>query len=65
MTSHPEQIALFQNYLMKAGLATWVRKTRGDKIDAACGQLVGEFVDRTGRHARWLRAGNQRPQASD
>jgi len=32
---------------MDAGLVTTVRKTRGDDIDAACGQLAGEVQDRT------------------
>lgn len=55
------QIEKFQRYLMKAGVSTWVRKTRGDDIDAACGQLAGEFTDRTGRHQRWLRTGKLVP----
>jgi len=33
--------------LSDAGLITTVRKTRGDDIDAACGQLAGEVMDRT------------------
>ena len=33
--------------LLKAGLVTTVRKTRGDDIDAACGQLAGDILDRT------------------
>lgn len=32
---------------MDAGIVTTVRKTRGDDIDAACGQLAGEVRDRT------------------
>ena len=32
---------------MDAGIVTTVRKTRGDDIDAACGQLAGEVQDRT------------------
>jgi 23S rRNA (adenine2503-C2)-methyltransferase len=32
---------------MDAGLVTTIRKTRGDDIDAACGQLAGEVQDRT------------------
>ena len=35
-----------------AGIVTTVRKTRGDDIDAACGQLAGEVQDRTRRSAR-------------
>jgi len=33
---------------MDAGIVTTVRKTRGDDIDAACGQLAGDVQDRTG-----------------
>jgi 23S rRNA (adenine2503-C2)-methyltransferase len=33
--------------LMDAGIVTTIRKTRGDDIDAACGQLAGEVKDRT------------------
>jgi len=32
---------------MDAGIVTTIRKTRGDDIDAACGQLAGEVQDRT------------------
>ena len=35
--------------LMGYGFTVIVRKTRGDDIDAACGQLAGEVVDRTKR----------------
>jgi 23S rRNA (adenine2503-C2)-methyltransferase len=56
-TSTPETIAQFQHYLMRKGMQTWVRKTRGPDIDAACGQLAGQFKDRTGRHQRWLDKG--------
>jgi 23S rRNA (adenine2503-C2)-methyltransferase len=34
---------------MQAGLIATIRKTRGDDIDAACGQLAGQVVDRTQR----------------
>ena len=37
----------FADILSKAGIVTTVRKTRGDDIDAACGQLAGEVKDRT------------------
>ena len=47
--SPPERIAAFRDLLMAAGLTTITRKTRGDDIDAACGQLAGRFVDRTRR----------------
>ena len=39
----------FSKVLMSYGLTVVVRKTRGDDIDAACGQLVGDVVDRTKR----------------
>ena len=42
----------FRNVLQTAGLTTTVRKTRGDDIDAACGQLAGEVQDRTRRDER-------------
>ncbi|NMM08803.1 MAG: 23S rRNA (adenine(2503)-C(2))-methyltransferase RlmN [Polaromonas sp.] len=42
------QIALFAKILLDAGIITTVRKTRGDDIDAACGQLAGDVQDRTG-----------------
>lgn len=44
----------FRDILMKAGLNTTIRRTRGDDIDAACGQLVGRVSDRTKRHERYL-----------
>lgn len=53
--SKPETIARFQAILMSSGLNTTVRKTRGDDIDAACGQLVGKVSDRTRRHERYLK----------
>jgi 23S rRNA (adenine2503-C2)-methyltransferase len=41
------RVRLFAQRLMDAGVVTTVRKTRGDDIDAACGQLAGEVRDRT------------------
>jgi 23S rRNA (adenine2503-C2)-methyltransferase len=46
----------FAEVLIKAGIVTTVRKTRGDDIDAACGQLAGEVQDRTRAHVRMVRA---------
>ncbi len=40
-------ISKFAGLLSEAGIVTTVRKTRGDDIDAACGQLAGEIKDRT------------------
>ena len=62
-TSDPAVVAAFQKRLTDAGVKTWVRKTRGDDIDAACGQLAGKFKDRTGRHARWMKTGKLVPEA--
>ncbi len=42
----------FRSILINAGYPTIIRKTRGEDIDAACGQLVGEFTDRTRRQQR-------------
>ena len=47
-------IARFRDILMQAGMNCITRKTRGENIDAACGQLVGDFKDRTRRRARIL-----------
>jgi 23S rRNA (adenine2503-C2)-methyltransferase len=41
--------------LQDAGIVTTVRKTRGDDIDAACGQLAGEVQDRTNARERLAR----------
>ncbi|HNF99169.1 MAG TPA: 23S rRNA (adenine(2503)-C(2))-methyltransferase RlmN [Pseudomonadota bacterium] len=48
----PEQktVAAFQAECMRLGFTTYVRKTRGDDIDAACGQLAAENDPRAGRH---------------
>jgi 23S rRNA (adenine2503-C2)-methyltransferase len=50
-----ERITAFAQRLQDAGLVTTVRKTRGDDIDAACGQLAGEVQDRTRVHERLRR----------
>ena len=42
------QVSVFAKILLDAGIVTTVRKTRGDDIDAACGQLAGDVRDRTG-----------------
>jgi 23S rRNA (adenine2503-C2)-methyltransferase len=42
----PERVRLFQKILLDAGYVATVRKTRGDDIDAACGQLAGQVVNR-------------------
>lgn len=52
-------IDAFRDVLWAAGLITITRRTRGDDIDAACGQLAGEVRDRTGRRERWLSRANE------
>lgn len=47
------QILKFQKILQEGGYITTVRKTRGDDIDAACGQLVGKVQDKTKRQEKW------------
>jgi predicted small metal-binding protein len=47
-----EQIRVFGEILLEAGIVTTIRKTRGDDIDAACGQLAGQVLDRTRRNER-------------
>jgi 23S rRNA (adenine2503-C2)-methyltransferase len=46
------RIREFARYLHDAGVVTTTRKTRGDDIDAACGQLAGDIQDRTNREIR-------------
>lgn len=48
-SSSPAQITAFQNFLAKKGAVITVRRTRGDDIAAACGQLVGEVKDKSRR----------------
>jgi 23S rRNA (adenine2503-C2)-methyltransferase len=47
-------VRAFQTLLLNAGYATMLRTTRGDDIQAACGQLVGQVEDRTRRQARYI-----------
>jgi 23S rRNA (adenine2503-C2)-methyltransferase len=47
--SPAERIRRFAGILQRAGVTVTTRKTRGDAIDAACGQLAGEVADRTRR----------------
>ncbi|MDH5573809.1 MAG: 23S rRNA (adenine(2503)-C(2))-methyltransferase RlmN [Gammaproteobacteria bacterium] len=48
-TSTPAALEKFRLILMKAGIITITRKTRGENIDAACGQLAGKVMDRSKR----------------
>lgn len=50
--SDMKQVSVFAKILLDAGIVTTVRKTRGDDIDAACGQLAGDVQDRTGVNQR-------------
>lgn len=50
--SPPDRIRRFAEQLQSAGVITTTRKTRGDNIDAACGQLAGKVEDRTRRSLR-------------
>ena len=50
--SSQDSINRFQEIVMQGGLIATVRKTRGEDIDAACGQLVGKVLDRTKRSER-------------
>ena len=53
LTRSPQAVVLaFSKVLNAAGIVTTIRKTRGDDIDAACGQLAGDVKDRTNIHAR-------------
>jgi 23S rRNA (adenine2503-C2)-methyltransferase len=51
-TSPPERIEAFRQRLKRSGIMSMTRKTRGDDIDAACGQLVGKVRDRSGRQLK-------------
>lgn len=51
--SSQSAIDAFRDILVAKGINTITRKTRGDDIDAACGQLAGDVIDRTSRSQRW------------
>jgi 23S rRNA (adenine2503-C2)-methyltransferase len=51
--SSPERIRRFAEILQRADLTVTTRKTRGDDIAAACGQLAGDVADRTRRQAMY------------
>jgi 23S rRNA (adenine2503-C2)-methyltransferase len=52
--SPPEAVSAFCKVLSDAGIVTTIRKTRGDDIDAACGQLAGDVRDRTDVQRRMI-----------
>ena len=61
------EIRAFQKILLDQQVLTMVRRTRGDDIDAACGQLKGQVMDRTRRQAEFnktLQDGKNRDAAA-
>ena len=48
------RVRAFQTHLLERGYSAMLRTTRGDDIDAACGQLAGGFEDRTRRRERYI-----------
>ncbi len=53
-TSSKQAVSRFSEILHNAGMTTVVRKTRGEDIDAACGQLAGKIEDKSRRHRRFV-----------
>ncbi len=60
--SSNNRIHAFSDILSQAGFVCTIRQTRGDDIDAACGQLVGQVADRTRRSAAWQQSIKDRSQ---
>lgn len=54
--SPPDAIAKFRDILHQGGMVVTIRKTRGDGIAAACGQLVGKVQDKSRRHLKLAQA---------
>jgi 23S rRNA (adenine2503-C2)-methyltransferase len=61
-TSPPEIVDRFRDIVMAADIMAMTRKTRGDDIDAACGQLAGSVLDRTRRSQRYQIPAEERAQ---
>ncbi len=61
--SSNNRIHAFSNILNNAGFVCTIRQTRGDDIDAACGQLVGQVADRTRRAKKWQESIKKRQQS--
>jgi 23S rRNA (adenine2503-C2)-methyltransferase len=59
------RVQAFSDVLSRAGVVTTVRKTRGDDIAAACGQLAGDVQDRTGVVVRIHKQRNAEKRSSD
>ena len=53
-TSSKQAVTRFSEILHNSGMTTVVRKTRGEDIDAACGQLAGKIEDKSRRHRRFV-----------
>ena len=64
LRSKPDAMARFRDVLLHAGLVATTRKTRGDDIAAACGQLAGQVRDKTRRAARRVIAQTARESQS-
>lgn len=58
--STDEQIDKFRDVLVSKGINTITRRTRGEKINAACGQLAGDFKDKTTRSLRHIKRWEQK-----
>jgi len=58
-SSSKDRILSFQKILINHEIVTTIRKTRGDDIDAACGQLAGDVVDKTKRTVRLILNGKK------
>ncbi|KXW55700.1 23S rRNA (adenine(2503)-C(2))-methyltransferase RlmN [Ferrovum sp. PN-J185] len=57
-TSTSQRIKSFKDILVQHGFIVTVRKTRGDDIDAACGQLAGKVIDKSRRHEKFMEIEN-------
>lgn len=56
-----DAIQRFKDIMLKASIITTVRRTRGDDVDAACGQLVGQVEDRTRRSQKYIPVVQEEP----
>jgi len=65
LRSKSDRVQAFAKILNDAGIVTTIRKTRGDDIDAACGQLAGDVKDRTRVMVRMERNKTMRPVSTD
>ncbi|MCV6588398.1 MAG: 23S rRNA (adenine(2503)-C(2))-methyltransferase RlmN [Marinobacterium sp.] len=59
-----EAIDAFKQIMLRGNILTTVRRTRGDDVDAACGQLVGQVQDRTRRSEKYIPVQQVSPDAS-